>query len=160
LGWRIPFLIIGIPAIFTAVLIMTVVVDPERGGQEKIVLEKEKTEASRNTINQSKTELDNGLELNGSANSAEHRFAKVVPRGDNNLQESKISRKNFRKWNDDAEIERQNYRQDESNLDCGTACLVIFNPSTYSQHLRTCTELLQTQSVLLILLQGAPGYIP
>lgn len=110
---------------------MTVVVDPERGGQEKIVLEKEKTEASRNSINQKKIELKRVLELNGSVNSAEHRFTKVVPRGDNNLREIKISRKKFGKWNDDAEIERQNYRHDESNH----GCIESINIFTASQNL-------------------------
>ena len=37
-GWRLPFLIIPIPAIICAVLLMTTTKEPQRGGQEEIVL--------------------------------------------------------------------------------------------------------------------------
>jgi len=38
-GWRLPFLIVSIPALFCAAMVFFTVQDPERGGMEQVVLE-------------------------------------------------------------------------------------------------------------------------
>lgn len=43
MGWRFPFLIVGVPAIIGAILVLTTAVEPVRGSQEEAVLQMRKT---------------------------------------------------------------------------------------------------------------------
>ena len=48
-GWRLPFLLVSIPALICALLLLFTVQDPERGGMEKAVLDRKQDSSSSRT---------------------------------------------------------------------------------------------------------------
>lgn len=109
-GWRLPFLIVSIPALVCAVLMVLTVQDPERGGMEKSVLDKRKA--------------DEGAPSSYTESSV-------------STQEQIV----------DVYIERVY----ESTTICG---------QDWKAHGRTLRTLLTTPTVVLALMQGAPGCVP
>jgi len=156
-GWRLPFLLISLPALLLAVLLMTTVVDPVRGGCESgddddadidfdrrgLHAEADVTATSAVTtdyaINGSESFIDNSTinkSLRLRVNSATRNVSVSEP-----MQQEGSDRE----------------RNRESSMG---RILSLCRPSTYAEHFRTTKELLSSKTVLLTLLQGAPGCVP
>jgi len=148
-SWRLPFLIIGLPAIVAALLIITTVTDPESGGQErkKLQLEREVTQQAQ------RCSSGGSGEESGDEVASEQGLEMNTP---DILQESLLAEKSslsdVQKDNQHQQFTERKYFFDRF--------VIMFKPSTYTQHIRTTKELLQTKSVIFALLQGAPGCIP
>lgn len=163
-GWRAPFLIVSIPAMLVALLVLTTVVDPIRGGSEKDTIDKKFTTEK----NICKSDFDdNPIDQNQDASSP-------VSVGSTGLSQRSITPPTI----DTTESSRDNQhleitattsmRESDDELAiynndklCGwKECLGVLKSSSYAQHLSTTKELLTSKTVLLTLFQGAPGCIP
>ncbi len=145
-GWRSPFLVVSIPALVVAILLMTTVKDPVRGGSEiaNIMAERREEEARRdNTVNH---QDENDMPHNPPSPLEVVSF------------ESEHATNNYENNVDDILPESETNNNDRTNSRC-ERCLVYFKPSTYASHIKTTKELLQSKTVLLAILQGAPGCI-
>jgi MFS family permease len=120
-GWRLPFLVISIPALFCALLVLLFVEDPIRGGTEK-ALQPYQDEMPDN--NQEQDRVNNSIE--------------IVP-----LDRSSHSLRTA----------------DQHDRICSEE-LVVTKSFHFRESWATLMELVSTPSVLLALLQGAPGCIP
>lgn len=132
-GWRLPFIIISVPALFCAALVYFTVEDPERGAMEHIS-EKNMAETGENEdgialvpIKSHRNDNDNKTHINESNNHCDH-------------------------------IDDNVYMKDE-----GTVKLFQENNrsiSYWKNQLEAIISLLMTPTVALSLLQGAPGCVP
>jgi len=132
-GWRLPFIIISVPALFCAVLVYFTVEDPERGAMEHIS-KKNMTERGENEdgialvpIKSHRNDNDNQTHINKSNNHCDH-------------------------------IDDNVYREDS-----GTVKLFHKNNRSifyWKNQLEAIISLLTTPTVALSLLQGAPGCVP
>ena len=140
-GWRMPFLVVSVPALVVAVLIMTTVVDPKRGESD---LMDSSAAVSESTSEEEETRYTHIAEQEESLT-------------ENNAQSSPSSAPT-----DDPRFNHQcQSPQPTSLLQRIQAVLkTLLAPTTYTPHLRTTQILCSTPSVLLTLLQGAPGCIP
>jgi MFS family permease len=174
-GWRVPFLIVSIPAMFVALLVMTTVVDPVRGGSEKEAIDGNIT---ANKIDQEADFVDDAILINeplevtmlvevGSGLShmpespslgLSHRSPSPPPGEAIEANDNQILKISAERSMDESLSESDVYDNGKSRR--WKKCLSILNPSSYTQHLSTTKELLSSKTVLLTLLQGAPGCIP
>lgn len=173
-GWRVPFLIVSIPAMIVALLVITTVVDPVRGGSEKEAIDGNITAKK---IEQEAGFVDNAIdeplevvmpvEVNprlshgpdSPSSGLSHRSLSPSPPGEapeanaNQPLEISVERSMDESLNESDVYDNGKSRSWEK-------CLSILNPSAYTQHLSTTKELLTSKTVILTLLQGAPGCIP
>ena len=135
-GWRSPFLAVSVPALFIAILMMTTVKDPIRGGSEMTNYDEPEYENCEN--NESK--------VNGIDNMENVETRPTSPLEVISFESDFHDQPNNEESTDEATSEPVYKR-----------CLNLLKPSTYKSHLRTTKELLQSKTVILTLIQGAPG---
>jgi hypothetical protein len=116
-GWRLPFLVVSIPALMCAVLVLFTVQDPERGGMEQAVREHRRQNPNEDTLE--------SMEMAPLSSSRE--------KGSRSKQSS-------------VSLEEPILRANEE-----------FDARV---HWKTFWSLLSTPTVVLSLLQGAPGCVP
>ena len=149
-GWRSPFLVVSIPALFVGVLVMTTVKDPERGASDIAKLNEDQQQQQQQqrpseSLNEDdnfneNNNLDDNIELKPSPSTEDtHYFNNEA----DNLNGS-------RSFEDDTKRRRFDFE----------AFISWLRPKSYASHLQTTKELFQTKTVILTLLQGAPGCIP
>jgi MFS family permease len=154
-GWRLPFLVISIPALFCAGLVYCTVKDPERGVMEPAFLE------SRDADD------EGGIALVATSNIANFQSAKD---GEPILQVTTIPvhfsgkdsssgwdpRKSCRNGSSSGTLRNTSEQFDSMLSDpYGT-----FFSKDWALHFRSTYTLLSTPTVVLSLMQGAPGCIP
>lgn len=159
-GWRIPFVVISIPALMCAAVVYFTVKDPERGLMEQAFLETNGADdeggvalvaTNSNPSFQTGAEDDTSLEretnpphlsTHDSSSSLDQRKLASSPRHTSRttLQNAPSTEQQF-----------DNILIEHYNTFCG---------SDWTVHLRTTYTLLSTPTVVLSLLQGAPGCIP
>jgi MFS family permease len=149
-GWRLPFLVIGIPALLCAALFACLVTDPERGGMEDVVL---MSRLRTDTVLHSANEYVSSAEETNGVDSKPSHHAKPVQR----VSSLEMSPLNNHSVSHDADEERAN----QLNLDPGPAsehrkALGL----CWCELLAPCRGLLSTPTVIFALLQGAPGCVP
>ena len=187
-GWRVPFLVVSVPALVVAVLLMTTVVDPARGGSEReherererehdIENERERDNGDRDTSASTYTSTCSPASSLASTSASTSTSMPMV------LSSPLVARsKSFEADNqiqsgldplysrlEDEENEHGHASEQEEVYDnekfrdrkeraygCGFKLSTCMN----SQHVQTSRELLKSKTVLLTLLQGAPGCIP
>jgi MFS family permease len=151
-GWRLPFLVIGIPALLCAALFACLVTDPERGGMEDVVLmNRQRIE----TVLHSANEYASSAEETNGVDSRPSHLVKPVQRVSSSLEMLPLNSRSVISL--DADEERAN----QMNLDPGPArehrkALGL----CWCELLVPCRGLLSTPTVILALLQGAPGCVP
>lgn len=147
-GWRSPFLAVSIPALIVAILLMTTVTDPARGASENVSL-----------LNTVESQQDADTSPNNSfANDEIHPTSlerKSSFRCERHPASLEIISNEDSSDNTREQIQSSN-SQDEKESKC-QVCFSLFKPSTYAPHLKTTKELLKSKTVLLALIQGAPG---
>ncbi len=156
-GWRFPFLIVSVPALCAAILVMTTVVDPVRGGSERTGSDIE--EDGRNS--------EEGEPICEAVENEELEPKEFAEKGDSSALFSTplVETTNETSIMDPLELKTYKSKDEEDNDETykpgqWESLLAIFRPSTYEQHITTTKELLSSKTVLLTLLQGAPGCIP
>lgn len=133
-GWRLPFLIVSVPALACAVAVYFTVKDPERGAMEQSYLDT----------------LATGEEGRGEDN-GEVALVPVSSRTSLVENEIPLDPDEGRRDESNAQINGSNdHAIGEVNE----------NHSFWKQHLKSSIRLLSTKTVALSLLQGAPGCIP
>lgn len=148
-GWRSPFLIVSIPALVVALLVIFTVVDPIRGGSETVFV--------RNDLqhfNQASSHSDESCEAPESIASSENQIAMVHVQQDMTIMECQNDAIGSR---DDVMVQESPRNKKHSLLRSFRALL---KPSFYDQHWKTAKALLTSRTVLLTMIQGAPGCIP
>ena len=179
-GWRLPFLVVSLPALVCAALVWKTVADPERGQLESAVLEHR-----RKTINNISTRDDEeSFRFSDTSEetqtSVEMQQLKLVASedetltGDHNQHLNETASLSIIQGRSKLGVRRRSrsLERDNSQTDEGctkesprvaTAKLHTFQ-IFYRQHVepvaRALLVLLKTPTVLLALLQGAPGCIP
>jgi hypothetical protein len=125
-GWRLPFLVVSIPALMCAAAVLFTVQDPERGGMEQAVREHRR----------------HNTDENGLASASASASTEMAPLG-NNLEKCCISK-------------QSSVPMEEEFLGA-----VDGNDEFDAQvHWNAFWSLLSTPTVVLTLLQGAPGCVP
>lgn len=142
-GWRLPFLIVSVPAIICALLVLLTVRDPERGGNEEAYLQ-----------NSCRFEMDSMNEND-------------VPLSDNTRPLSKreplnIGGASFGEEDDDlrSEISSESSAPFTTCEKCSATIMQAIDCTAWRAQCQTLKMLLRCKSVVLILLQGAPGCLP
>jgi MFS family permease len=161
-GWRLPFLVISVPALICAVVVYFTVKDPERGVMERAFLDMRNpddeeggvalvpTSSSANfqsaeddDVSLEATTSPRRLSTSDSVSSLDRRKLASRPRNfssPNSIQNDPMTEAQF------DSILSEHYN---------TLC-----SKDWTIHLRSTYKLLSTPTVLLALLQGAPGCIP
>jgi MFS family permease len=148
-GWRLPFLIVSVPALVCALLVLLTVTDPERGGMERAAVERrEISDGSLKAHNSRQTLLSDNKEK-------ESRTYYIV---ENECRAPTMKGSNSKLSIDQHQVVKQDQIVDvylDSIYDLGT-------PKGFDirVHWRTFVSLMSTPSVVLCLLQGAPGCVP
>jgi len=142
-GWRLPFLIVSVPAIVCALLVLFTVRDPERGGNEEAFLQ-----------NSGRFEMDE-MVINDNE----------VPLGDKIRSLSKgepinIGGDSFREEYDDEVRSEVSSESTAPYTTCEQCMMHAVDGQAWGAQLQTLRMLLRCKSVALILLQGAPGCLP
>lgn len=139
-GWRLPFLIVSIPAIVCALLVLFTVRDPERGGNEEAYL-------------QMSDRCERDMVVGGS------NVKKDTP---NTMREPlSIGEDSFRE-----DVDSQSEESSGSSVAltvcerCHSVLLHVSDWHSWRVQWRTLKNLMRCKSVILILLQGAPGCLP
>lgn len=138
-GWRLPFLVVSIPALICALGVFCFVQDPERGGMEAAVQTQKKMENGNNP--------DSSIDNEGCIEMME-----VTRRRASN---NEASDHNVDRLGDEDEGPVQVQRQSTESLERNNSL-----DHDWSAHFRTFRVLISTPTVLLMLLQGGPGCVP
>jgi MFS family permease len=124
-GWRLPFLLISIPALLCALLVLFFVNDPPRGGTERAVQDfRDDVQGHLTQVNEES--VDNSVEIVPLGRSGSSLASPTDHSGQINYESQIIV---------------------DKSLGCNERWI-------------TFTELLSTPTVILALLQGAPGCVP
>jgi MFS family permease len=153
-GWRLPFLCVSLPAIFVALLLMTTVVDPVRGRSENIDNTPSPAEEGESDLTENdENDASHGDLLRNSSSNMKtvSSVTPLSPPGIGMTVSDTVGRENF-EIASRSSSERQCF--DKSRW------LSLRKHFPFSQHLATTKQLLSCKTVLLALLQGAPGCIP
>lgn len=179
-GWRLPFLVVGVPAWIAAMLLAVCVSDPERGGMEPEHVTQE--EENDHQQQQQHKRYDELPQFHGSNNS-EERTPSPPTAGRNNQTETTgetrrktISRiemspinldRNHRQIAVDVPYTDKNEKSAELALEHRSTLPGSENSSTHdtsdsycSRYCATIRSLLSTPTLVLALLQGPPGCVP
>lgn len=161
-GWRLPFLLVSIPALTCAVTVLYTVKDPERGGMEHVVLERKRTSTTGVTndggaIEQTEKEME---------------MQSLQPKRDNDTTETIVSPKpmsesSIRKRSPRDCCPSSKIRDEEDTQDPrqkGPSTKGKATNALFWHHLEAAKHalkiLLKTPTVAFALLQGAPGCLP
>jgi predicted MFS family arabinose efflux permease len=136
-GWRMPFLVVSIPALICAILFYCLVDDPERGGMEEAV----------RSHRQDARPLDAD---NDAHDGCETLSLEAAGRCDESLTSMEMRPLEY---NDNIGPDRQSLGT------LGRTCLRSFWNDVQKQGV-TFVSLLSTSTLILSLLQGAPGCVP
>ncbi|KAL7559989.1 hypothetical protein ACA910_013485 [Epithemia clementina (nom. ined.)] len=141
-GWRLPFVIISLPALVCAVLVLLTVKDPPRGQMEAAAIafrRQDPMHQSSDTedcpfVNEGEDNVDEGVEMAPTATSKQRRDR-----------------------NDDVPGHLYHHHTGDDDEEDG-----IMSPTLEGTHdyWETFKMLLRTPTVLLCLIQGAPGCVP
>jgi MFS family permease len=171
-GWRLPFLVVAVPAILVAVAVFIFVEDPERGGMEQAVLERhsqpypfsqqdDEAQLSQHTEDGDWVALvpittgKSARALSSSSSSSETSSASASSlQNDNKLQQAPQTQIPAPTLHREEQLV-DGYFDDMYSEQYGS-----FYSQTCSVHVRTMLNLLSTPTVLLAIVQGAPGCIP
>mmetsp|Transcript_27277 Transcript_27277/g.31774 ORF Transcript_27277/g.31774 Transcript_27277/m.31774 type:complete len:633 (+) Transcript_27277:132-2030(+) len=155
-GWRSPFLVVSIPALIVGALVMTTVKDPVRGGSERIHINNDDKDHIDERQEKSSQHLE-AMQIGGTSSNPPIRLRK---------QNSGIIMNN----DSGQSIHIQNSMSLEltSSVQTGEErpkrrcekMFALLKPSTYKPHIDTMKELFQSKTVILTLIQGAPGCVP
>ena len=143
-GWRLPFLVVAIPAILVAIAVFLFVQDPERGGMEQAVLERRE--------HQYLQQEDDAQDLQQTEDGD---WVALVP--------MTSTGKSVRALSSSSSSSGTSSASAASSLENDNQLLqqALQTPApTLHVHLRTMWNLLSTPTVLLAVVQGAPGCIP
>lgn len=161
-GWRLPFLVVSIPALICAATVLYTVKDPERGCMEQVVLERKKA----TTIT---GETSDGGEIEQTEKEME--MQSLQPTRNNDTTETMVSSKPV----SESSIRKRSPRDccpsskkpDEDSLDPNQKEPSMKAKKTITlfwHHLEAAKQalkiLLKTPTVVFALLQGAPGCLP
>jgi len=150
-GWRLPFLVVSVPALVCALLVLLTVRDPERGSMEKVVMERREISYHLHSAvhldshkNQTPCSIENARQQQSTTVLDEEDPEPVVIQSHSNLSE-----------------ERQQIDQGQTITNQGESTYEV-RPFSFEfrVHWNTFVNLVSTPSVLLFLLQGAPGCVP
>jgi hypothetical protein len=170
LGWRWPFLVIALPALVCALLVFLTVQDPERGGMEAAVLQYRHQHHYHHHHDDNNDDDENNEadapysdsetpHNNTDATSATGTAADAVEMMPLHYHET-----TFKPFPDATEevFTEEDYHHQNHDHDDTTTDVVRASTSTVGMSIywRTFASLLQTPTVVLSLLQGAPGCVP
>ena len=183
-GWRVPFLVVSVPALVVAVLLMTTVVDPARGGSERehqhqhqqerdIESERERDNGDRDTSASTYTSTCSSASSLASAPASMPMVlsSPLVARSksfeaDNQIQSgldplySQLEDEGNEHGHASEQEEVYDNEKFRDRKQRAYGCGFKLSTCMNSQHVQTSRELLKSKTVLLTLIQGAPGCIP
>ena len=160
LGWRVPFLVVSIPALICAALVLFTVPDPERGTMERIVIDMQ-----QHPMEKRHTEIcDNGnVEMEGLNKPADDVL--VTERSDPLRPDA--ANGGFKRHKSgspsDKSQSQQEAKLEEDRASNSSETDAVSRASCgqdWRLHFATLRSLLSCPTVLLTFLQGAPGCLP
>lgn len=173
-GWRLPFLVVSIPALACAVAVLLTVKDPERGGMEEAVLEMKK-----HTTHNGDNPEENGDALERFPTSKKAQKEMEMQQLNTKVDHFAHLHRDHEDYSESSQshsssgVRRRSLdrssKQPESREDvCEKGPLWVFR-STYCEEFyrnsilptaKAMKILLSTPTVVLALMQGAPGCLP
>lgn len=165
-GWRLPFLIVSVPAMMCAVAVWMCVPEVERGAGEKRSLERTPSNGADYRFEGGVRASENELEMTGRMENAVGGFENESDaRSPCTLRKSTQATSRTTLVTGDSPkqglyVQLDNHGSSGS-LSCGTPATTPFWMDTrWLESVQTLKTLLQCPSVLLAIFQGAPGCIP
>jgi MFS family permease len=163
-GWRLPFLVVAVPALLVALAVFIFVEDPERGAMEQVVLEQHQHPQEDDDAQQLQ-QREGGdwvplVPITGKS-------ARALSSSSSSSERSSASASSFP--NDKPQqvpqtpaptLQREEQLIDSYFDDMCSEHYGSFYSQRCSVHVRTMLKLLSTPTVLLAVVQGAPGCIP
>jgi len=156
-GWRLPFLVVSLPAIVCAILVWLLVPEVERGGSEK-----------KQIINRRALNGQNDDRIEDEDRNREVEMAGRVDNGDTGMRKSPQATSRTTLVGDspeqglyvhlDNEEESSNLTDNPTNTRYISRIELYYN-ETIKQHVHTLKTLLKCPSVVLAILQGAPQVV-
>lgn len=155
-GWRLPFLVVSLPAIVCAVSVWLLVPEVERGGSEK-----------KQILNRRELNDQNDDRIEDEDRNREVEMAEKADNGDSRMRTSSqaTSRTTLVGDSGPAYVHLDNEEESGNLTDTPTNTRYIsrieqYYNETIKQHVQTLKTLLKCPSVVLAVSQGAPGCIP
>jgi MFS family permease len=145
-GWRLPFLVVAVPAILVAIAVFLFVEDPERGGMEQAVLERHPQQR-----HQYSQEDDDAQDLQPTEDGDWVALVPMTSTGKSARALSSSSSSSEASYASTSSFQNDNKLLQQAP-DTPAPTLQV--------HVRTMWNLLSTPTVLLAIVQGAPGCIP
>ena len=160
-GWRLPFLVVSLPALVSASLVGVFVTEPKRGSSEKAVI----SPISPSSFSSSSSASPS------SSFAHEDECYKQFPQIGNQIEGLNKSRRNSNtiNWNtlndtggtfDDATNMNESYQENTINTVEHDNSLESEQPNGCLQSLQSTINLCKTKTVLLLVIQGIPGCVP
>lgn len=146
-GWRLPFVLISVPALVCAALVVGTVDDPPRGGMEEAVLHEQQHQSHVEGSDED-SDISPRVEM-----MPLHQDDDSLPRSQSTTH-----------YMDSDALAQPQATHDESRKDSPTMLNAVSD--RYSRrhniwmHWKTFVSLIKTPTVILCLLQGAPGCVP
>jgi len=151
-GWRLPFLIVSIPAIFLAILVWITVEEPLRGGMDTVVTLK--------SISSSHATLKNKNEAStpAVAENGEYHLDDIGTQYTNNEPTITCTTADTKKLHDENHAKHHHGGDHSFRKSIKNCCNYCSN--CICNAVSPTLALLRIPTVLLVLLQGAPGCLP
>jgi MFS family permease len=156
-GWRLPFLVVSIPALLCALAVYFTVQDPQRGAMERAVLERGfEHEAEGEVALVSSSRWSTKQRMQHAGRDGIHSFDTVETGNRRKHQSSSQSLLEYQNSGSGPNSPATEDYFDEALIKHYES----FCSKDWAVHLRSTFTLLSTPTVVLSLLQGAPGCVP
>ena len=155
LGWRLPFLVVSVPALICAAAVLMTVAEPERGGMERAVRDHRhfQNDSQLGRSNSAMQEDDDCSARSSASRSSSMELAPLDLSEATNNNAPQLVRRG-----------RKGQSKDDHGLGCHALdpdmLFVDETPNFSDQHWSTFKTLMKTPTVVFSLLQGAPGCVP
>lgn len=148
-GWRAPFLVVSIPALFIAVLVTFTVIDPPRGGSESFIATNNTRTSNEGWLDPEESSVEAVVNI-----SSDHEIAMVRLKNETSKSPSQRISSGVGEQILSLESDGRNKWMISNPLRS------LAHSSFHLQHLKTAKMLLSSRTVLLTMIQGAPGCVP
>lgn len=158
-GWRLPFLVVSVPALVCAVVVLVTVKDPARGGFEQAFLERKTaintaSDFDSNDASQNEVEMQQ-LKPNHDTNESNINL-RLTP----GLPAIGVRRRSRSLERTCRSQQEDDHCEEGSSRTVTNSSTRIFFEAHIEPTLRSLASLLKTPTVVFALLQGAPGCLP
>jgi len=162
-GWRLPFLVVSLPALFMAFCILIFVKEPERGMRERAVVSLVDTDDEGSEIS---IEVDTRKDAKNSTMVEQHPPPDEINATPHSMPSSKLHQRNLQNPNPVPHVDTEldfDHDSVEDSFPKYFSCVSHYATKIClgcTKSLSSASTLLRTKTFLLLVIQGIPGCIP